>query len=131
MTINFGKKVTTRKGEQVRIITTTANHKTFPVIGIVTREDDTEVVQSWTITGQIIPGHISKSDLINPVKKVRRTGYVNVYTGGGYKSDRVTKHIFMSEEEAQKHAKPGSIAVAKVTWYEEEDGYHIDDEIPF
>jgi hypothetical protein len=83
MSLDLTKPLTTRDGRPARIVATDAKRKDYPLVALVTSEEDREVVYNYTVDGRFIStrpkGDPHNADLINPPPPpVRKTRFLNL-----------------------------------------------------
>jgi hypothetical protein len=115
--IEMDKKYRTRDGRAVEILRTNVKNKDFPVVGIITQRDGSEIQDRWTANGwyyQPLGAAIDASDLVPVPTKHEAWAVViddHVFPGPCM--------VFNTKEGAEDHAKvcAGNLAyVAHVTW---------------
>lgn len=71
--IDWTKPVQTRRGEKVTVLTTTRNHPDYPVVALVTVEDEDgglqQDMESFTKDGRYLLCETGQADLINVVER--------------------------------------------------------------
>ena len=92
-----GRKVKTRDGRKVKILTTKMKNELYPIVAIIMNENGEENVETYTQEGECVCGTEQDSDLVLIPLKV--TKYYNVYnTSLGHVSGNV---LFDSFKEAK------------------------------
>ena len=104
--IDINKKYRTRDGREVRIYALDG-HPSEPVHGAFQDHSCAWNSSMWNHDGKNIYGK-SDSDLIEVKPRIKRTVWLNVYTGG------VSIWMHSSKEEADLHAEPKRHACYKV-----------------
>ena len=108
---NPSRKVITRDGRPVRIVSTNANlfspgpdATKFPVVALITvssakrgKRPNEEILNCYNANGNIIPGRNDRSDLFFETVKVY--GWVNIYTSK-FSGEATTGSICKTKEEA-------------------------------
>ena len=108
---NPSRKVITRDGRPVRIISTDANlfslgpdATIYPVVALITvssakrgKRPNEEILNCYNTNGNIIPGRNDRSDLFFETVKV--SGWVNIYTSK-FSGEATTGSICKTKEEA-------------------------------
>ena len=108
---NPSRKVITRDGRPVRIVSTNANlfspgpdATKFPVVALITvstairgKRPNEEILNCYNADGNIIPGRNDRSDLFFETVKV--SGWVNIYTSK-VSGETTTGSICKTKEEA-------------------------------
>ena len=109
---NPSRKVITRDGRPVRIISTDANlfspgpdNTNYPVVALIKarstnrgkRPTNEEILNCYNTNGNIIPGRNDRSDLFFETVKV--SGWVNIYTSK-FSGEATTGSICKTKEEA-------------------------------
>ena len=106
------RKVITRDGRPVRIISTNANlfspgpdATKFPVVALITvssanrgKRPNEEILNCYNADGNIIPGRNDRSDLFFETVKV--SGWINIYTSKFITGQTVTGSICKTKDEA-------------------------------
>ena len=115
---NPSQKVVTRDGRAVRIICTDFKNSSYPIITLIRKNKDEEVLMYYQKSGK--DTYHSNFDLFfAPTKK---EGWVNIYRNIYYEgSDKYRnsgKNIYSSEEEAKEHKDLGYITTIKIEWEE-------------
>lgn len=115
-----GKKVTTGKGEQVRILCTDRVHSNnYPIIALVMKATGDEALYTYNKDGKYLhEGHPSKDLYMVPVKV---TKWANLYWTSQSKQDIDTGGVFHTEEAARSAGKSRKEYITTVPFtYEEE-----------
>lgn len=108
---NPSRKIITRDGRPVRIISTNANlfspgpdANIYPVVALITvssakrgKRPNEEILNCYNTNGNIIPGRNDRSDLFFETVKV--SGWVNIYTSK-MSGEATTGSICKTKEEA-------------------------------
>lgn len=104
MTTVSTKEYTTRDGRDVKIWTTEARSKDFPVLGEVKNpRSGSWEPRSWDSEGQYWTGEVHGLDLVGFLKpRIQRTVWVNIYHEGSISSNTL--------EEADRRADSTRIA---------------------
>ena len=113
---NPNRKVITRDGRDVRIVCTDCKNYEYPIVALVTYNDD-EFVVNCTKEGKCHTPNKYKYDLFfTPEKK---EGWVNIYLDAE-NSSYVETCIYKSKEEAEESGKKWSryITTVKIEWEE-------------
>ena len=113
---NPNRKIITRDGHDVRIICTDCKNYEYPIVALVTYDDD-EFVINCTKKGKCHTPNKYKYDLFFvPIKK---EGWVNIYLDAE-NSSYVETYIYKSKEEAEENGKKWScyITTVKIEWEE-------------
>ena len=113
---NPQRKVITRDGHDVRIVCTDCKNYEYPIVALVTYNDD-EFVVNCTKEGKCHTPNKYKYDLFfTPEKK---EGWVNIYLDAE-NSSYVETCIYKSKEEAEESGKKWSryITTVKIEWEE-------------
>ena len=120
-----GKKVITRRGEDVRIICYDAKDPVRPIIALVTVQDPEapfgepryiEEVRKYAPNGKT-SSEFPPDDLV--MASERKTGWVNIYKEPG--GDRSAIGVYPTDQEAVDDAFKGeekAIATVKIEWEE-------------
>ena len=109
---NPSRKIITRDGRPVRIISTNANLFSpgpdctkFPVVALITvssakrgKRPNEEILNCYNEDGNIIPGRNDRSDLFFETVKV--SGWINIYTSKFITGQTVTGSICKTKDEA-------------------------------
>lgn len=112
---NPSRKVITRDGRPVRIITTNANLYSpgpdadiYPVVALIKvssanrgKRPNEEILNCYNTNGNIIPGRNDRSDLFFETVKV--SGWINIYTSK-FSDKTITGSICKTKEEALRLA---------------------------
>lgn len=107
------RKVITRDGRPVRIISTNANlfspgpdASKYPVVALVKassanrgKRPNEEILNCYNADGNIIPGRNDRSDLFFEFGTVKVSGWVNIYTSK-FSGEATTGSICKTKEEA-------------------------------
>ena len=111
---NPNRKIITRDGHNVRIVCTDCKNYEYPIVALVTC-DDNEFVVNCTKKGKCHTPNKYKYDLFFVPEK--KEGWVNIYRD--LKIDELCcRYIFPSEEEAKRNATSDVIATVKIEWEE-------------
>lgn len=113
---NPTKKVITRSGKSVRIISTNRLDSTYPIIALVSYKEG-EVVHSYTKDGTTIGGSESLEDLFFVSEK--KEGWINLYKINSITS--IGPRAYSTEEEAKSMVACNSanyISTIKIKWEE-------------
>ena len=108
---NPSRKVITRDGRPVRIISTNAklfspgpDATIYPVVALITvssakrgKRPNEEILNCYNTNGNIIPGRNDRSDLF--FETVKKSGWVNIYTSK-FSGEATTGSICKTKEEA-------------------------------
>lgn len=108
---NPSRKVITRDGRPVRIVSTNANlfspgpdATKYPVVALITvssakrgKRPNEEILNCYNANGNMIPGRNDRSDLFFETVKV--SGWVNIYTSK-FSGEATTGSICKTKEEA-------------------------------
>ena len=109
---NPSRKIITRDGRPVRIISTNANlfspgpdATKYPVVALIKvssanrgKRPNEEILNCYNADGNIIPGRTDRSDLFFETVKV--SGWINIYTSKFITGQTVTGSICKTKEEA-------------------------------
>lgn len=108
MTIDFTKRVQTRDGRPVTILTTERVHPVFPVVGLVNGYD----IRSFTHEGHFCPdGCENHLDLVNvPVKHEL---WINIYHN---EHGCPWVYSYQTKEEADYRAAPDRISCVRIEY---------------
>lgn len=113
---NPNRKVITRDGHDVRIVCTDCKNYEYPIVALVTCDDD-EFVVNCTKEGKCHTSNKYKYDLFFASEK--KEGWVNIYLDAE-NSSYVETYIYKSKEEAEESGKKWScyITTVKIEWKE-------------
>lgn len=114
---NPNRKIITRDGHDVRIVCTDCKNYEYPIVALVTCDDNNEFVVNCTKKGKCHTPNKYKYDLFFvPIKK---EGWVNIYLDAE-NSSYVETYIYKSKEEAEESGKKWScyITTVKIEWEE-------------
>ena len=113
---NPNRKIITRDGHDVRIVCTDCKNYEYPIVALVTC-DDNEFVVNCTKKGKCHTPNKYKYDLFFVPEK--KEGWVNIYLDAG-NSSYVETCIYKSKEEAEESGKKWScyITTIKIEWEE-------------
>ena len=112
---NPSQKVVTRDGRAVRIICTDMKSE-YPLIALVTdKKDNTESPFIYTKNGRYFFEETNNDLFFAPVK-VKREGWINVYSEQEYRHPG--ENIFATKEEAIKYKDINYIDTIKIEWEE-------------
>ena len=102
-----GRPVMNLMGERVEIVRFDLNNEDYPLLGIVTRKDGTEVPETYTLTGRQWNGNRDETpwefDLVMAPLECKERYFVNVYFNNMTKAIKTGNGFFSSEEEAIEH----------------------------
>ena len=111
---NPSQKVVTRDGREVRIICT--DYKSdYPVIGLVTIEENKELAYNFQKNGEYYFSE-EESSLDLFFTSTKREGWINIYSEQEYRHPG--ENIFSTKEEAIKYKDINYIATVKIEWEE-------------
>lgn len=113
---NPNKKVITKSGKSVRIISTDRLDSTYPIIALVSYKGG-EVVQSYTKDGATIGGSEGLEDLFFVSEK--KEGWINLYKINSITS--IGPRAYSTKEEAKSMVAGNSanyISTIKIKWEE-------------
>lgn len=113
---NPNKKVITKSGKSVRIISTDRLDSTYPIIALVNYKGG-EVVQSYTKDGATIGGSEGLEDLFFVSEK--KEGWINLYKINSITS--IGPRAYSTKEEAKSMVAGNSanyISTIKIKWEE-------------
>ena len=112
---NPSRKVVTRNGRNVRIISTDMNSKNYPIVALVKLSDNTtEDVWTYTKDGEFEVEQSTSYDLFFAPEK--HEGWVNIYEEG---TNRYLEGcIYVTKEEAKRIRGYGYITTIKIEWEE-------------
>lgn len=113
---NPNRKIITRDGHDVRIVCTDCKNYEYPIVALVTYNDD-EFVVNCTKKGKCHTPNKYKYDLFFVPEK--KEGWVNIYLDAE-NSSYVETCIYKSKEEAEESGKKWScyITTVKIEWEE-------------
>ena len=113
---NPNRKVITRDGHDVRIVCTDCKNYEYPIVALVTYDDD-EFVVNCTKKGKCHTPNKYKYDLFFVPEK--HEGWINIYLDTD-DSNYVETCIYKSKEEAEESAKKWRcyITTVKIEWEE-------------
>ena len=113
---NPNRKVITRDGRDVRIVCTDCKNYEYPIVALVTCDDD-EFVVNCTKEGKCHTPNKYKYDLFFVSEK--KEGWINIYLDVE-NSSYVETCIYKSKEEAEESGKKWSryITTIKIEWEE-------------
>ena len=113
---NPNRKIITRDGHDVRIVCTDCKNYEYPIVALVTC-DDNEFVVNCTKEGKCHTSNKYKYDLFFASKK--KEGWINIYLDVE-NSSYVETCIYKSKEEAEESGKKWSryITTIKIEWEE-------------
>lgn len=113
---NPNRKIITRDGHDVRIVCTDCKNYEYPIVALVTYNDD-EFVVNCTKEGKCHTPNKYKYDLFFVPKK--KEGWVNIYLDVE-NSSYIETYIYKSKEEAKESGKKWSryITTVKIEWEE-------------
>ena len=113
---NPNRKVITRDGHDVRIVCTDCKNYEYPIVALVTCDDD-EFVVNCTKEGKCHTPNKYKYDLFFVSEK--KEGWINIYLDVE-NSSYVGTCIYKSKEEAEESGKKWSsyITTIKIEWEE-------------
>lgn len=113
---NPNRKVITRDGHDVRIVCTDCKNYEYPIVALVTCDDD-EFVVNCTKEGKCHTSNKYKYDLFFASEK--KEGWINIYLDAE-NSSYVGTCIYKSKEEAEESGKKWSryITTVKIEWEE-------------
>lgn len=113
---NPNRKVITRDGHDVRIVCTDCKNYEYPIVALVTYDDD-EFVVNCTKKGKCHTPNKYKYDLFFAPEK--KEGWINIYLDAE-NSSYVETCIYKSKEEAEESGKKWSryISTVKIEWEE-------------
>lgn len=113
---NPNRKIITRDGHDVRIVCTDCKNYEYPIVALVTYNDD-EFVVNCTKEGKCHTPNKYKYDLFFVPKK--KEGWVNIYLDVE-NSSYIETYIYKSKEEAEESGKKWSryITTVKIEWEE-------------
>ena len=113
---NPNRKVITRDGHDVRIVCTDCKNYEYPIVALVTCDDD-EFVVNCTKEGKCHTPNKYKYDLFFVSEK--KEGWINIYLDVE-NSSYVETCIYKSKEEAEESGKKWSryITTIKIEWEE-------------
>ena len=111
---NPSKKIVTRDGKDARIICTDCKNYEYPIVALVTCDDD-EFVINCTKEGKCHTSNKYKYDLFFATEK--REGWVNVYMNC---NERHLGTLYGSKKDALEVAKANDnyVATVKIEWEE-------------
>ena len=102
-----GRPVMNVIGERVEIVRFDLNNEDYPILGIVTRKDGTEVSGTYTLTGRKWKGGTDKTpgedDLVMATMVYQERCFVNVFFNNRTKAIETGNGLFSSDEEAKEH----------------------------
>ena len=102
-----GRPVMNVAGERVEIVRFDLNNEDYPLLGIVTRKDGTEVSETYTLTGRQWNGNRDETpwdfDLVMSPMEIKERYFVNVFFDNRTKTIETGNGLFSSEEEAIEH----------------------------
>ena len=110
---NPNRKVITRDGHDVRIVCTDCKNYEYPIVALVTCDDD-EFVVNCTKEGKCHTPNKYKYDLFFAPEK--HEGWINVYEEGTNRY--LDGCICVTKEEAKKIRGYGYITTIKIEWEE-------------
>ena len=111
---NPSLKVVTRDGREVRIICT--DYKSdYPVIGLVTIEENKELAYNFQKNGEYYFSE-EESSLDLFFTSTKREGWINIYSEQEYRHPG--ENIFSTKEDAIKYKDINYIATVKIEWEE-------------
>ena len=115
---NPSRKVVTRNGRNVRIISTDMNSKNYPIVALVKLSDNTtEDVWTYTKDGEFEVEQSTTYDLFFAPEK--HEGWINVYrhSDGGH---AYAGAVYDSKEDAEKRKiiDENYVATIKIEWEE-------------
>ena len=113
---NPNRKVITRDGHDVRIVCTDCKNYEYPIVALVTCDDD-EFVVNCTKEGKCHTPNKYKYDLFFVSEK--KEGWINIYLDAE-NSSYVETRVYKSKEEAEESGKKWScyITTIKIEWEE-------------
>ena len=113
---NPSQKVITRDGRAVRIICTDFKNSSYPIITLIRKNKDEEVLMYYQKSGKDTY-HPNFDLFFTPIKK---EGWINLYKDKTEGITYLPGIIHDSEEEAKKAIKgdPDFIATVKIEWEE-------------
>ena len=113
---NPNRKVITRDGHDVRIVCTDCKNYEYPIVALVTCDDD-EFVVNCTKEGKCHTPNKYKYDLFFVSEK--KEGWINIYLDAE-NSSYVGTRVYESKEEAEESGKKWScyITTIKIEWEE-------------
>jgi hypothetical protein len=110
MTLDITKPVQTRDGRSVRILCTDKKGE-FPIVALVTDENDKEFIGSYSSGGRYFNQGCSDNDLVNVPERVER--WLNIYPP----SIKDAMPSFCSTKElADNHAGPHRIGILHIIY---------------
>ena len=102
-----GRPVMTAGGRKVEIERFNLNNEDYPILGIVTREDGTDVSETYTLTGRKWKGGTDKTpgedDLVMATMVYQERCFVNVFFNNRTKAIETSNSLFSSKGEAEEH----------------------------
>ena len=102
-----GRPVMNVIGERVEIVRFDLNNEDYPILGIVTRKDGTEVSETYTLTGRQWNGNRDETpgdfDLVMSPMEIKERYFINVFFNNRTKTIETGNGLFSSEEEAKEH----------------------------
>lgn len=113
---NPTKKVITKSGKSVRIISTNRLDSTYPIVALVSYKEG-EIVQSYTKDGATIGGSKGLEDLFFVSEK--KEGWINLYKINSITS--LGPRAYSTKEEAKSMVADNSvnyISTIKIKWEE-------------
>ena len=113
---NPNRKIITRDGHDVRIVCSDCKNYKYPIVALVTCDDD-EFVVNCTKEGQCHTPNKYKYDLFFVSEK--KEGWINIYLDAE-NSSYVETCIYKSKEEAEESGKKWNcyITTVKIEWEE-------------
>ena len=108
--ISMDKKYQTKDGNPVTILRIDIKDMLYPVVGIVSHEEGTETVETYTSTGAFITNRESPQDLVEVVEKKKVKKWINIYEH----EKNITYSAWDSKGEADTSASNNRIACKEI-----------------